>query len=77
MDFFLLEKIIKEYAESGAFEVWRSWRDTMIAQGRPVKDELMALPIPDRDMELDAQIARDVVEDFLAWVDAHHHLHLK
>jgi hypothetical protein len=67
-----MEQIIKEYARSGAFEVWRSRRDNMLAQGRAVNEKFMKLPIPEQDMVLDAAIAEDVVIDFLRWVESHH-----
>ncbi len=67
-----MEKFILEYAKiNGALQVWKSWRDTMLKQGREVNEKFMDLPIPERDMELDAQIAADVIDDFLVWVEAH------
>ncbi len=64
-----MKKIVAEYAKrNGALQVWKSWRDTMLAQGRDVDDKFLRLPIPERDMELDAQIAADVIDDFLVWV---------
>ncbi len=70
------DKLISEYSGSGAFEVWRSWRDTMLSQDREVADKFMSLPIPAADMALDAQIANDVVKDFLIWAEEHHNLRL-
>lgn len=72
-----IEKVIDEYSQTGAFEVWRSWRDTMLAQGRDVAPKFMELPIPEQDMKLDATIAADVVKDFLVWVETHHNFTLK
>lgn len=68
------EKILAEYAEAGWAEVWRSWKDNMLAQGRGVKVELRSLPISNVDVELDKAIAKDVVADFLVWAEAHHGL---
>jgi hypothetical protein len=69
MDF---TKLIHEYAdENGALQVWKSWRDTMLSQNRNVDEKFMSLPIPTCDMELDSQIAFDVVDDFLMWAISH------
>ena len=69
-----MKALAKEYGEVGAFEVWRSWKDTMLKQGRAVADKFLELPIPKQDMELDRQIAEDVVTDFLVWVEGHYGL---
>lgn len=70
--------IIELYAEkNGALQVWKSWRDTMLAQGRSVNEKFMELPIPEQDMKLDAQIAKDVIDDFLTWAASHHSLVLE
>jgi hypothetical protein len=59
---------ICEYVKiSGAHQVWMRWRDTMLRQGRPVDPKYMEWPIPERDIELDAMIARSVIADFLIW----------
>lgn len=66
-------KEIHEYARvNGAYTVWKTWRDTMLAQGREVKPEYMAWPIPERDIDLDFTIASEVIVDFLAWVETGH-----
>ena len=64
---------VNEYAMHNGFaEVWRSWRDMMLKQGRRVDDAYMRLEaLPARDILLDAQIAFDVVNDFLVWYAAH------
>lgn len=49
----------------GATEVYRSWRDHMLAQGREIKTEQRQWEtLPEQDKELDAQIAFDVIKDF-------------
>lgn len=59
---------VREFAKKyGAWCVWRTWRDTMLKQNREVADKFMQLPIPERDMKLDAQIAADVVKDYFIW----------
>ncbi len=65
---------IKQFAKhNGALQVWKSWRDTMLQQNREVNPKFMDLPIPERDMELDAQIAFDVISDFIFWASSHPH----
>lgn len=73
-----ISRLVEEYAkESGAVQVWKTWRDTMLEQGREVSSKFTRLPIPDPDMRLDARIAQDVIDDFLAWIDAHHDIQLR
>ena len=64
---------IADYASSnGAREVHRAWRDTMGKQGRyvdPKRAEFSSLSL--EDVELDIQIAFDVVMDFLVWSESH------
>ena len=71
------DKLIAEYANvNGAAQVWKAWRDTMLSQGRNVDEKFLSWPIPNRDISLDANIAFAVVDDFLAWAEAHHGLRL-
>lgn len=64
--------MVIEYSKvNGAVQVWSSWREKMMSQGREVNDKFHSWPIPERDIELDAQIAADVIDDFLVWVKAH------
>lgn len=68
-----IESLIDKYSiTNGWAEVWRSWKDKMLLQKRDVKEEFLELPIPPRDKQLDTIIARDVIRDFLIWVEAHH-----
>jgi len=71
----LTVKTIREFAKtSGAMQVWRTWRDTMLKQGRQVKPEYMNWVIlPQRDIELDAEIAFCVIDDFITWALSHPH----
>ncbi len=66
------EEIRRSYADScGYLEVWRSWRDTMLAQGRNVPAHRMAAEtLPQEDIDLDKVIAYDVVNDFVTWLTA-------
>ena len=68
------EETIGEFANaSGYIEVWRSWRDNMLAQGRTVPDIRMSKEtLPKNDIELDRAIAHDVIADFCAWYWSHH-----
>lgn len=71
-----MDELMKRYGDVGWAQVWKSWRDKMLAQGREVRPELMDIPIPPRDKELDATIASEVVDDFLTWASAHCNLKL-
>ena len=52
-------------------ELHRSWRDTMLSQGRHVLAERMVWDLlPTQDKELDIQIAYDVLSDFAAYLYA-------
>ena len=52
-------------------ELHRSWRDTMLLQGRHVSAERMGWDLlPERDKQLDVQIAQDVLSDFAAYLHA-------
>ena len=64
---------INEYAHANGWaEVWRSWRDTILQQGRNVDNSYMKFEtLPQRDRLLDTQIAYDVINDFLAWYYSH------
>ena len=66
-----IEVIANEYSKTGWAEVWRSWKDNMISQGRKVNINLMDIPIPEQDVELDKLIAYDVVMDFMVWRESH------
>jgi len=68
-----LYESIEEYAKiNGSMEVHRSWRDTMIEQGRKVSDDRMIYDKLDhKDKLLDATIAKDVIKDFLVWFENH------
>jgi hypothetical protein len=63
-------KLITEYCRTnGACRVWQSWLDNMQLQDREVKPEyLFWETLPDRDKTLDANIAYDLINDFLAWL---------
>jgi hypothetical protein len=62
------DDILVYAADNGAMEVHRSWRDMMLKQGRYVAPERMQWETLDgRDMQLDAQIAAELVADFLTW----------
>ena len=65
-----ISKIISEYSKtSGALQVWSSWVNMMKAQGRDIKTEYLLWSIlPERDKQLDAKIAYDVIEDFFSWL---------
>lgn len=67
----MVQKIFEYAKTNGAAQVWKAWRDTMLAQGRDVTPKYMEWPIPERDIELDATIAREVIADFLIWLEAH------
>lgn len=71
-----MDELTEKYGDVGWAQVWKSWRDAMLAQGREVRPELMDIPIPPRDKELDATIASEVVDDFLTWASAHCNLKL-
>jgi hypothetical protein len=66
----LTNEVLTEFAnENGGREVHRSWRDTMLEQGRHVRPELMewdALSAEDRT--LDCAISAAVLIDFRAWL---------
>ena len=75
----LIENLSDEKIEwfasiNGAMQVWKSWRDTMLEQGREIAPERIEwehlLP---RDRDLDAQIAFDVIIDFVNWALSHPH----
>ena len=67
--------VVSEYSKlNGAIQVWKAWRDKMLEQRREVKPVYLSLPIPQRDVELDAAIAYAVLDDFLAWAESHHGL---
>ncbi len=53
---------------NGAQEVHRSWRDNMLAQDRWVDAiRIKWDTLPEIDKLLDEKIAKDVIQDFLAW----------
>ncbi len=59
---------------NGAAEVWRSWKDNMLAQCRNVTQERLNWDtLPQIDKELDAKIAYDVISDFLFYIKTHPH----
>jgi len=64
---------IRDYAiGNGYLEVWRSWRDNMLKQERGVASKFLVLEtLPARDVELDVEIAFDVIRDFIIWYNAH------
>ena len=61
---------IEEFAKAnGGREVHRSWRDTMLRQGRNVPEVKMVweeLPMYDRN--LDCTISKDAILDYTTWV---------
>jgi len=68
----MLARVIDYAAKNGSIEVHRSWRDTMIQQKRGVPDRRMVWEnLDSKDKVLDAQIAYDVVKDFLVRFEAH------
>ena len=72
-----MDELIHDYCKlNGAIQVWSTWRQKMISQGREVKDKYRGWPIPDQDIELDSLIAYDVIDDFLTWIGAHYGLRL-
>lgn len=59
---------IDVYAKNrGALQVWKSRRDMMLS---------MDLQLPEQDLQLDAQIAQDVIQDFMLWIDEEYGLYL-
>lgn len=70
-----LYRVVEEYAKyNGAREVHRSWLDNMLKQGRAVDQARMHWSmLPKLDKMLDANIAHDVVIDFLVWALGHPH----
>jgi len=64
------EEMLAQYAKSrGAYEVWRSWVVAMLTQGREVtKERLDWSTLPDRDKDLDSDIAFCVARDCLEWI---------
>jgi hypothetical protein len=59
---------------NGYLEVWRSWRDTMVEQGRNVPAIRMDMnTLPQNDIELDQTIAFDVIRDFVDYIQSHPH----
>jgi len=68
----MLSSVLDYAAKNGSIEVHRSWRDTMHQQDRGVPDcKMIWENLESRDKILDAQIAYDVVRDFLVWFEAH------
>lgn len=67
------DEMIARFAhENGAQEVWRSWRDNMLEQGRGVSEKRMNWStLSQQDKELDANISFDVIRDFVVWWTAH------
>jgi hypothetical protein len=67
------DETIKEFAENnGGREVHRSWRDTMLAQGRSVAPARMAWDsLSAEDKILDRIIALEVISDFVQFVRSH------
>jgi hypothetical protein len=66
----LSDVTLLQFAQTnGARELHRSWRDTMLAQGRevypPERLEWNTLPVEDK--ALDAQCSFDVLRDFATW----------
>ncbi len=63
------------FAKSDGYkEVWRSWRDNMLKQGRGVPQARMDIKtLPQEDIELDTAIAREVIQDFVEWAKSHPH----
>jgi hypothetical protein len=70
-----IDRIIGQFtALDGAMQLWKSWRDTMIKQGREVSKERMEWDtLSDDDKILDAQVAFDVITDFMSWYMTHPH----
>lgn len=69
----LCDEALRQYAnECGYLEVFRSWRDHMLAGSKEVLDDTN-LSWLERDTALDRSIAYDVVRDFVTWVVAGHH----
>ena len=66
----LSQDTIEEFAKAnGGREVHRSWRDTMLRQGRNVPEVRMVweeLPMYDRN--LDCTISKDAILDYTTWV---------
>ena len=69
------DAIVAFVNRNGGMEVHRSWRDTMLSQGRKVKPELMVWEsLPIYDQVLDRKISLDALLDFATWVQGHPHL---
>lgn len=70
-----LHELIRKFSkENGARQVWKSWRDTMLLQGRNVAPERMDWDgLAEIDKALDVQIAFDVILDFMVWFTSHPH----
>ena len=64
---------IMNYAKvNGSLEVFRSWRDKMLEQGREVPERRMNYEtLSDNDKALDATIAFEVISDYLIWYENH------
>lgn len=71
----LSKETIRWFAErSGFIMVWESWRDNMLKQGRNVPEIRMNKEtLPANDIELDTEIAFDVIDDFAFWALSHPH----
>ena len=68
----MLGSVLDYAAKNGSIEVHRSWWDTMSQQDREVPDHRMVWEnLESRDKILNAQIAYDVIKDFLVWFEAH------
>jgi hypothetical protein len=75
VDLMSIYMVIRDFCLSnGGREVHRSWRDKMLSQGRDVAKERMDWDtLPEDDKELDQTIARDVITDFIAFIQSHPH----
>lgn len=71
--YFGLHSLATEYAVTdGWAQVWYSWRNMMLQQGRYVHEDLMDMPIPMGDRLLDEVIALGVLDDFVTWLETGH-----
>lgn len=66
--------VVRDYARwNGYAEVWNSWSNKMKSQGRTISPHLEHLAsLPRQDVELDEQIAYDVIMDFITWFNGEH-----
>ncbi len=63
------DETIRKFAEENGWrEVFRSWNEHMLRQGRDIGNRTDSERLSSQDRELDVEVAFDVIKDFCVWL---------